>query len=239
MRLNTGKLLSLYKLFRYNLKVTFSARYFLLLVAGLVYFVIFWLFHYFADPGEEFRGEHILNTFLSPPGVFLGILLGMQLVLQERDSRTIEVMFAISRSRFRVWVVKALTIYLAIFILLLFLAVLSYIFIAGFPFASVLLNAMVPSILFVNLTVLISVLTRSQNAAALLASIVLFLVFFTSGAWNESIFFPFLNPQSLADHVDPGEWLRILVENRILVLSLAFLLLALALQRMGRREKLL
>jgi hypothetical protein len=29
------------------------------------------------------------------------------------------------------------------------------------------------------------------------------------------------------------------VENRILVLSLAFLLLALALQRMGRRERLL
>jgi hypothetical protein len=114
------------------------------------------LFHYFAEPGEEFRGEHILNTFLSPPGLFLGILLGMQLVLQERDSRTIEVMFAISRSRFRVWVVKALTVYLAIFILLLFLAVLSHIFIAAFPFASVVLNAMVPAILFGNLAVFFS-----------------------------------------------------------------------------------
>jgi hypothetical protein len=61
----------------------------------------------------------------------------------------------------------------------------------------------------------------------------------TYAAWSESSFFRILNPQPLAYRVDPAEWLRILVENRILVLSLAFLLLALALQRMGRRERLL
>ncbi len=118
-----GRIGSWLLLFRLCLKVTFSTRYWFLLVGGLVYFVIIWLMHAFGD--EPYTSLEVLNMILTPPGVFLSILLGMQLVLQERETGTIEVMFAISRSRYRVWLLKALTVYIAIFVLHLMLAVLT------------------------------------------------------------------------------------------------------------------
>lgn len=225
-------------LFRLCLKVTFSTRYWFLLVGGLVYFVIIWLMNAFGD-NEPYGPTDVLNMILAVPGVFLAILLGMQLVLQERETGTIEVMFAISRSRYRVWLLKALTVYIAIFVLQLMLAVLTYVAITDFPFLQVLLNSMVPALFFGNMTVLFSIVTRSTNGGALLSSIVLFLVFFTQGGWNESIIYPFLNIQELARDLPYEEYIRVAVMNRMLVLGGAFALLGLALRRTHARERLL
>jgi ABC-type transport system involved in multi-copper enzyme maturation permease subunit len=227
------------QLFRLCLKVTFSTRYWFLLVGGLVYFVILWLLNAFGD-GDPYGPTDVLNGILAAPGVFLAILLGMQLVLQERETGTIEVMFAISRSRYRVWLLKSLTVYIAIFVLLLMLSVLTYITITDFPFLPVLLNSMVPALVFGNLTVLFSIVTRSTNGGALLAIIVLFLVvvFFPGGA-SDSIINPFLNFQKLARDLPYEEYIRIAVLNRLLVLGAAFGLLGLALRRTHARERLL
>jgi ABC-type transport system involved in multi-copper enzyme maturation permease subunit len=233
-----GRIGSWLQLFRLCLKVTFSTRYWFLLVGGLVYFVIIWLMNAFGD-GDPYGPMDVQNMILAMPGVFLAILLGMQLVLQERETGTIEVMFAISRSRYRIWLLKALTVYIAIFILQVMLAVLTYVFITDFPFLPVLLNSMVPALFFGNLTVLFSIVTRSTNGGALLASIVLFLVFFFQSAFDESIIYPFLNIQELARDMPIEEYVRIAVVNRILVLGSAFALLGLALRRTNARERLL
>ena len=225
------------QLFRLCLKVTFSTRYWFLLVGGFVYFVIVWLMNAFGD--GEMGPTGVLNGMLALPGVFIAVLLGMNLVLQERETGTIEVMFAISRSRYRVWILKALTVYIAIFILHLMLAVLTFVFITDFSFFSVLLNSMVPALLFGNLTVLLSVATRSTNGGALLAVIILFLVFFFQGAMNNSIFYPFLNLELLARDLPTEEFLRIAVLNLVTVLGMAFALLGLALRRTHARERLL
>jgi len=232
-----GRIGSWVQLFRLCLKVTFSTRYWFLLVGGLVYFVIVWLIHAFGD--EPYTPLEVLNMILTPPGVFLSILLGMQLVLQERETGTIEVMFAISRSRYRVWLLKALTVYIAIFVLHLMLAGLTWVFITDFAFWPVLLNSMVPALLFGNLTMLFTVLTRSTNGGALLASIVLVLVFLFQGPWNDTIAFPFLNLQELALELPREEYVRVAVLNRLLVLGTAFALLGVALRRTNARERLL
>ncbi len=225
------------QLFRLCLKVTFSTRYWFLLVGGFVYFVIVWLMNAFGDGDMGPMG--VLNGMLALPGVFLAILLGMQLVLQERENNTIEVMFAISRSRYRVWILKALTIYIAIFVLQVMLATLTWVFITDFPFLQVLLNSMVPALFFGNLTVLFSLLTRSTNGGALLACIALFLVFFFQGVLNETIIYPFLNLQALAEDLPREEFARIAVLNRVVVLGIAFAFLGLALRRTHARERLL
>jgi hypothetical protein len=163
----------------------------------------------------------------------------MQLVLQERETGTIEVMFAISRSRYRVWLLKALTVYIAIFVLHLMLAALTWIFITDFAFWPVLLSSMVPALFFGNLTVLFTILTRSTNGGALLACIALVLVFVFQGPWNDSIIFPFINLQELAQELPREEYVRVAVLNRVLVLGAAFALLGLALRRTNARERLL
>ncbi len=233
-----GRIGSWLQLFRLCLKVTFSTRYWFLLVGGFVYFVIIWLMNAFGD-GDPYGPLDVQNMILAVPGVFLAILLGMQLVLQERETGTIEVMFAISRSRYRVWLLKALTVYIAIFILQLMLAILTYVTITDFPFLPVLLNSMIPALLFGNMTVLFSIVTRSTNGGALLASIVLFLVFFFQGVLNPGLFYPFLNLQELAQDLPHEEYLRIAVINRLMMLGIAFALLALALRRTNARERLL
>ncbi len=81
---------------------------------------------------------------------------------------------------------------------------------------------MVPALFFGNLTMLFTILTRSTNGGALLASIVLVLIFLFQGGWNDSIIYPFLNLQELAQDLPSEEFFRIAIVNRLLVLGVAF-----------------
>jgi ABC-type transport system involved in multi-copper enzyme maturation permease subunit len=223
------------QLFHLNLKLTFSRRYYYFLLGALIWFAMVAFLNYTKEDKRHMKGPDVLNSVLSPAGLVLAIYFGMQLVTSERENRTIEFAFSIPGSRYKVWIMKLVTLNLSILFVMAILAGLSYFFIADLDIAATVAHSMVPLFLFGNLAMMFTVLTKSGNAGGLLTVIVLALSFLAKG----SRFWPFLNPLSRPRGADPSYWLKMCVENRVFLLVAAILVCACALRKMDQRERLL
>jgi ABC-type transport system involved in multi-copper enzyme maturation permease subunit len=219
------------KLLHLSLKLTFSTRYVYCVVGIVVWFIIVALWNYAQPPQERLSGDDILNVVLTFPGVPFVILFGMQLVLFERENRTIEVMFCLPGPPFKVWVVKGVGLLAAVASAMGLQAVLSYFFLADFPFIETVFYSLFPLFFFASLTILLSILFKSANAAAILAVVLAVLSSFVLRPLQR--IYPFLNPFKPPADMWPGTWFQICFQNRL------FLALASTALFLGKRERLL
>jgi ABC-type transport system involved in multi-copper enzyme maturation permease subunit len=225
------------KLLHLSLKLTFSARYVYCVAGIVVWFIVVALWNYGQPPQERLTGDDILNVVLTFPGVPFVILFGMQLVLFERENRTIEVMFCLPGPSFKVWVVKWIGLLAAVASAMGLQAVLAYFFLADFPFLETVFFSLFPLFFFASLTVFLSILFRSANAAAILAVVLAFL------SWPFLRPFrridPFLNPLKPPADLGPGMWFPICFQNRLFLSLASAALFLLSLHLLGKRERLL
>ena len=238
-QLSWGQLLgSLAALFRLSGRVVFRRK-LLFMAAGIVtYYAILYAFAVY-QPGSGFGVEQALFILVELPGTILGIYLVMDLVPKERDSNTLEVLFSTASSHYLVWSVRLLAVVSVLFVTLMTMSTISYFFFAEFPFVWGGLNAFVPAFLVASLTFFFSVLTRSANAAGMLALGFVILVMITYGTLQGTSYDLFLKPFEIASTSDDPLWLEKILINRLSVLSGGAMLLFLALRRMESREKLL
>lgn len=191
---------------------------------------------------EEGAIENVQNGVIAPLLLILAVYQGSRLVLGEQEDRTAEVLFSLPGSRGRIWLGKLLVLYLAILVGAIEIAALSYLFVADFPLVRTVLHSMVPAIFFANLALLLSLLLRTWPAAALLGFLIAIGFALLSGAsYTEPLayLYPFLNPSAHPPGASPYDWFRMVVLNRIAVLSLSAIWLVLSGVLIRRPERVL
>ena len=221
--------------FRYNAAATFSGRavYFMILAAA-VFLVVIGL--NLAGRGGEFTGQKIYE-YLLVPGILLVFYPSVFVIQNDRDAGMIETLFGIPDYRYKVWLVRYLTLYAVVALLLLVLAVFCRVGLASFPLGKMVLQTMVPVVFVGSLAFFIASQTGSGLATAVIMIVVVLLFWLFRSSIGDGPWYLFHNPFTVTNEVRAVLLAKTTVANRLYFLSAAIALTMLALLRLQKREK--
>ena len=221
---------------RYNLKIIFGNRfiYFFLAAIALMLFIIgINLFQ-----GEMVREAGVYSTMLLGGAmlIFYPAAFGVQ---NDKDGRTMEIIFGIPDYRFRVWFMRLILVYAISMLFLFFVAILlRYVFV-DFQIIGMLVQVFIPLAFLGFLTFMLSTVLRSGNATAAVVIILSILLLIFSENIQDSMWNVFFNPYS--NNTEMSEMARksVTTKNRIFLISGALVFLLSGLANLQKREKLL
>ena len=228
------------RLVRYNLQIIFANKFIWFLLTALVFFGYFmYRTAYQADDINEgtVYGIMLLPAFLL---VFYPAVFGIQ---NDEDNRILEILFGIPNYRYKVWMVRLLIIYVAVFVILVLFGYIAVFMLYPINPFEMAFQLMFPVLFLGNLAFLISTLTRSGNGTAVLIIIVgvalLILPMFGQFGWtySRSMWFPYLNPFELPGYTHPMIWDATILKNRGFLLAGAVIWMMLGLLSLQKREK--
>ncbi len=231
-------LATIWRLCRLSIKIVFYRKIWFLCGGILAYYGILYALAVLR-PGDGFSVEQALLVLVEVPGAVLAIYLTMDMVAGERDKNTLEILFSTSTSHYNIWIVRLMTVYVLLMVVLMTISSVAYFIFAEFPFVLGGFNAFIPAFLMVSLTFFFSVLCRSSNAAGMLAMGFLVLAFLTADSFQDTPYYLFMNPFEQPLGLDESIWAEQVFFNRIGVAAIGVLSVFFALRRMEQREKLL
>ncbi|MCP4723650.1 MAG: hypothetical protein GY863_01365 [bacterium] len=170
------------------------------------------------------------------PMLILAVYLSMMLVSYEKENNTIETMFSIPGSPYKVWLYKLLVMYTLMFFIQIILVLTIYFFVADFYFPAMLIHAYIPVILVSNLTFYFSTKFRSGYAAGLITLIICFIIFMIAEPLYENVWFLYLSPYAKPDELNIELWNTRLLYNKLGVSFTSILFMYLGLKRLLVRE---
>ncbi len=187
---------------------------------------------------SAFEPSSVQTTLVGFPMIVLAIGLGVRIIADEIDRRTLEIAYTVPGGAHRVWLGK-----LAAAVGML---VAAEVLLAGVTFAlfapvtaEALYGALQAAVFYLVLSMGLAVLTRSEITGALAAAVVLSVNgVFTGFGGNQLRVSPTFNPLRLAGTA-PEIVVAYTLQNRIGIALAIAALTALAFARVERREKLL
>ncbi len=187
---------------------------------------------------SAFEVSSVQTTLVGFPMIVLSIGLGVRIIADEIDRRTLEIAYTVPGGAHRVWLGKlaaALALLLAAEFLL---AVVTFAFFAPVTIGA-LYGAMQAAVFYLVLSMGLAVLTRSEISGALAAAVVLSVNgVFTGFGGNQLRVSPTFNPLRMVGTA-PEIVVAYTLQNRIGIALAIAALTALAFARAERREKLL
>ena len=102
------------KVVRYNLKIIFAGKFFWFLLAAFGFFALFMFQN--AWKREEIN-EGLIYSILMFPSMLLIFYPAVFGIQNDEDSRILEILFGIPDYKYKVWGVRLLMIYVAIFVI--------------------------------------------------------------------------------------------------------------------------
>jgi hypothetical protein len=187
---------------------------------------------------ESFAAVHAQNVLVGVPLALLAVALGVRVIAGEMDRRTLEVAYTVPGGAVRVWLPKLAAVVGVLVAAEALLALLAWLLFTSYP-PSALVGALQAALVYLALATGAAALFRSEITGAMaVAGVLLVNGVLTGFGEHQGRFSPFFNPLA-ADAASPSELLAWTVQNRLgMVLAIAALL-ALAVARGERREKLL
>ena len=179
------------------------------------------------------------TVLIGLPMIVLAVALGVRIIADEIDRRTLEIAYTVPGGAHRVWLAKLAA---AVGMLLLaeaMLAVVTFVFFVPVTLGA-LYGALQESVFYLVLAMGFAVLTRSEITGALATAAVLsFNGMITGFGGNQMRISPTFNPAVLRHNPASDVVLAYTVQNRIGMVLAIVALTALAFSRADRREKLL
>lgn len=223
---------------RINLKIVFGLKALLLLAGTLLYVVVLCLLAVYTEVLSLSVGQALPLVIWLPLTLF-AVIFSMDIISRERDANLIETFFTVSGSVYRLWIIKFATLMGSLSFLAFALILTTDLFVVEVPIWLTLLSVLPPILFFASLTVLLSALTGSANAAGLCVTAILAFVVITSEGLATTVVYPYLNPFEKPVHVESFIWNRNVVYNKIAFFLLGCVCFWRALRRLDHREKLL
>lgn len=178
------------------------------------------------------------NALIGFPMMVLAVGLGVRIIADEMDRRTLEIAYTVPGGAHRVWLGKltaAVGLLLAAEVLL---AGVTFAFLAPVGIGA-LYGALQAAVFYLVLSMGLAALTRSEITGALTSAAVLSFNGFLTGFGARQIrVSPTFNPMNLSDQ-SPEALMASTIQNRIGFILAVAALIALAFARADRREKLL
>ena len=224
------------KVVKYNLKIIFAGKFFWFLLAAFGFFAFF-MFQSAWNRAEINEGL-IYNILMFPCLllIFYPAVFGIQ---NDEDSWILEILFGIPDYRYKVWGVRLLMIYVAIFVILIVFSYIAILLLYPVNPFEMSLQLMFPVLFFGSMTFMFSTITRSGNGTAVLVIVIgIALMFFSNmDSISRSFWNVLLNPFRVPDNFHPMIWEGILVKNRIFLFSASLIWTMLGLLNLQKREK--
>lgn len=224
------------RLVKYNLQIIFAGKFIWFFLAAFAFFALF-MFQS-AWVRDEINEGLIYNLLMFPCVllVFYPAVFGIQ---NDEDSRILEILFGIPDYKYKVWGIRLLMIYVAIFfILVLFSYVATLLLYPVNPFEMA-AQLMFPILFFGNLAFMCSTITRSGNGTAVLMIIIgiVLLLFSKTDLLQRSFWNILINPFSIPKNFLPVIWESTLVKSRIFLFSGSLIFAMAGLYNLQKREK--
>ncbi len=225
----------LMQLSAYNMKIIFANKFIWFLLAAFIFYAIFMFTS--AWNGDVTNEGLMYNLLLFPCIllIFYPTVFGIQ---NDEDNRILEILFGIPNYKYKVWGVRLLLIYVAIFFaLIVFGYIGNYLLYPINPF-DMAVQLMFPALFLGTLAFLVSTLTRSGNGTAVIMIILGIAMFFLdagylySSPWNV-----LLNPYKIEQGLHPAIWESYIVQNRIFLIVGSVVFLLFGLLNLQKRER--
>lgn len=227
------------RLLRLELRLMTGGRALIVLAAQVAWLVLWAVFQRFRD--EPWEPVSFYNRTIVLPCLLPAVAFGMTCVLSERDDRHLEMTFASPGGRYLVWAFRFAALAAASAASCLVLGFGTRLLVGPeIPPVPAALHALVPVLMASALACCLALLLNGTSSAGLVTAGLFAasaIVLHQGGAGR---FDPFLNPFDPPPGLrDPHAWLRLLVFNRMLLLSVTAASVAVSLGLLQRRERLL
>ncbi len=225
----------IFKLIRYNLKIIFANKFFFFLLAGVVFFLLVTVINLFNSESNPTAAS--VYYLLLVPGILLIFYPTTFGIQNDVDSRMLEVLFGIPNYRYKVWLVRIGIIYLVVFVLLIFLALLSTMALTTFPVIRMVSQLMFPIFFLGSLAFMFSTIARNGYGTAVIMVIIGVAFWISSGFLMESKWNLFLNPFQIPSNVNEAIWADVILKNRIYLIVGTLLTILAGLLNLQKRER--
>lgn len=229
-------ILLLPRVVKYNLKIIFAGKFIWFLLAAFGFFAFF-MFQSAWDRDEI--NEGLIYNLLMFPCVLLIFYPAVFGIQNDEDNRILEILFGIPDYKYKVWGVRLLMIYVAIFFILILFSYVAILLLYPVNPFEMAIQLMFPILFFGNLAFMVSTLTRSGNGTAVLMIIIGIALLFLSNTngIERSFWNILLNPFRVPDNFLPVIWESIIIKSRIFLLSGSLIWMMIGLLNLQKREK--
>ena len=236
------QLRTVWEIFRLQASLIFSQKFIWFLLGIVAYMVLRYIGNYHTDVINRVTQQTVIPELLAFPMVVLAILTNMFLISIEKENRTLEGMFTLAGSRYRIWLLRIATLHVILFGMTFALSLIAFFTFTDMAILGTSIHVFVPVFLVANLTLYFSVKFRSALGAGMLAvlallfSLIFHEILSESGLYRYLLFF---NPYALPRDIDPATWNTWMWQNRIGVMLIGCGFLYAALRKTDQRERLL
>jgi hypothetical protein len=220
-----------------NLRVVFGFKALLFLAGTVIYFVAFYVIAVKTE--ATLTLGQALAWLVWMPSTIFAVFFSMEIISRERNAGLLETFFTVSVSIYRLWIIKFMTLTLCLSTFALALTAATYWYVVDIPIMLTLVCVLPPLIFFAGLTVLLSAVFKSGNAAGICVVALLAFVLLTAEGLSTTVVFPYLNPFSRPYYTEPFIWARTVMYNKIAYMLLGVVWFWQALRWLDRRERLL
>lgn len=224
------------KLTKYNLKIIFAGKFVWFLAAAFTFFAIF-TFKSVWDKVEI--NERLIYELLMFPSVLLIFYPAVFGIQNDEDNRMLEILFGIPDYKYKVWGVRLLMIYVALFFILLGFSYIATILLFPVNPLEMSLQLMFPILFYGSLAFMFSTITHSGNGTAVIMIILSIgiLFFCDSGSLKQTFWNVMLNPFEVPRDFHPVIWEGIIIKSRIFLFIGSIVWMLIGLLNLQKREK--
>jgi hypothetical protein len=231
----TGRLANAWAFVRYSAYQNFSGR--ALGFIGLAVFAFLGIVVFSLMSRSAARGPEQVYNYLLIPAVLLTFYPAAFAIQSDKDAEMIETLFGIPDHRYKVWLVRLVTLWFLVAGILFCLALFCRIGLTEFPVGTMVLQIMFPVLFLASLAFFLACLTRSGNGTAVILVMVLLVFWALGGTLKGSSWFLFHNPFAGVSPLPAIVWKKITLSNRLYLSIGSVFLLMLALMRLQNRER--
>ena len=224
------------RMVKYNLKVIFAGKFVWFLLAA---FGFFGYFMFQSAWNRDEINEALIYNLLIFPSILLIFYPAVFGIQNDEDSRILEILFGIPDYRYKVWGVRLLMIYVAVFFILVAFAGIASFLMYPVNLFGMALQLMFPAFFIGNLAFMFSTIIRNGNGTAVVVIIIGILLLIFSGApfMRSSFWNILLNPYQIPRNVLPVIWETTIIKNRIFLITGSLVWMMAGLLNLQKREK--
>lgn len=224
------------RLVKYNLKIIFAGKFIWFLLAAFLFFGFF-MFQVAWD--RSVVNEGVIYNLLFYTGLLLVFYPAVFGIQNDEDSRILEILFGIPNYKYKVWGVRLLMIFVAVFVLLIAFSWLATLLLYPVNPVEMAAQLMFPILFFGSLAFMFSTITRSGNGTAVLMIVlgIGLLIFSNMDFIVRSFWNILLNPFTLPRNFLPVIWESTVLKSRIFLFTASIIWILIGLLNLQKREK--
>jgi hypothetical protein len=230
----TERIRLLYQIARYNLKIVFSGRFIYFLIAAWLFYLTIDAIMLFSENTIDISDVYDLLLF---PGILIMFYPVVYNIQNDKDVRTMEIIFGIPDYRYKVYLLRFVMAVLLLLFMLLLMSAFSWFSIVKFPLLEMVVQLASPLFFLACLTFLFTTLIRNGNGAAVVMVIIGLVFFIMNEPLARSKWNLFLNPYNIPVEMNLSVWMNVVHQNRLILAIGSLIALLWGLTNLQYREK--